>query len=97
MKYYVLVGMGALVGAVVLFGLMGVDEPRRMESFVHSYESRRIEEGAAIFDSNCKRCHGPQGEGTPLGPTLNSAALFNGERLQAFGWAGTLEDFLRST
>lgn len=97
MKYYVLVGMGALAGAVVLFAVMGIDEPRRMDSFVRSYDSRRLEEGAAIFDNNCDRCHGPQGEGTPLGPALNNAAMFNGERLQAFGWAGTLEDFLRST
>ncbi len=97
MKYYILVGMGALVGSVTLFAVMGINEPRRMESFDRSYSSRRIEEGAAIFENNCRLCHGPQGEGTPLGPTLNSAALFNGGRLQAFGWAGTLEDFLRST
>jgi mono/diheme cytochrome c family protein len=96
-KYYILVGMGALVGSVTLFAVMGINEQRRMESFDRSYSSRRIEEGAAIFENNCRLCHGPQGEGTPLGPTLNGAAMFNGERLQAFGWAGTLEDFLRST
>lgn len=97
MKYYILVGMGALAGAVVLFALMGIGEQPRMESFARSYNSRRIEEGAAIFENNCRTCHGPQGEGTPLGPTLNNAAMFNGERLQAFGWSGTLEDFLRGT
>jgi len=96
-KYYILVGMGALAGAVVLFALMGIGEQPRMESFARSYNSRRIEEGAAIFENNCRTCHGPQGEGTPLGPTLNNAAMFNGERLQAFGWSGTLEDFLRGT
>lgn len=97
MKYYILVGMGALATAVVLFAVMSIDEPRRMESFSRSYASRQIEEGAAIFENNCRTCHGPQGEGTPLGPTLNYAAMFNGERLAAFGWAGTLEDFLRGT
>ncbi len=97
MKYYILVGMGALATAVVLFAAMGIGEPRRMEAFSRSYTSRQIEEGAAIFENNCRRCHGPQGEGTPLGPTLNSTALFTGERLQAFGWAGTLDDFLRGT
>jgi len=96
-KYYILVGMGALITAVTLFAIMGVSEPRRMESFTRSYSSRQIEEGAAIFENNCRLCHGPQGEGGPLGPTLNYAALFNGERLQAFGWGGTLEDFLRGT
>ena len=49
MKYYVLVGMGTLVGAGVLFGRMGVDEPRRMDSFIRSYDSRRVEEGAAMI------------------------------------------------
>ncbi|MGH2618945.1 MAG: c-type cytochrome [Anaerolineales bacterium] len=97
MKYYILVGMGALAGAVVLFALMGIGEQPRMESFTRSYNSRRIEEGAAIFDNNCRTCHGPQGEGGPLGPTLNNAAMFTGERLQAFGWGGTLDDFLRGT
>jgi len=97
LKYYILVGMGALVAAVALFAAMGIGEQRRMESFTRSYSSRQIEEGAAIFENNCRLCHGPQGEGGPLGPTLNSAAMFNGERLQAFGWAGTLEDFLRGT
>ena len=98
MKYYVLVGMGALAGAVVLFAVMGIDEPRRMGSFTRSYEARRIEEGAAIFDNSCDRCHVPQGEGVAgLGPTLNTAGLFNGQRLQAVGYAGTLEDYLRST
>jgi len=96
-KYYILVGMGALVGAVVLFAIMGIDEPRRMASFDRSYSSRRIEEGAAIFENNCQTCHGVQGEGSPRGPSMNNAAMFNGERLQAFGWGGTLEDFLRGT
>lgn len=97
MKYYLLVGLGAMVTAVTLFAIMGVNEPSRMESFTRSYNSRQVEEGAAIFEANCRRCHGPQGEGTPLGPTLNYPAMFNGERLQAFGWGGTLEDFLRGT
>ncbi len=97
MKYYILVGMGALITSVLLFAIMGVNEPQRMVSFSRSYSSRQIEEGAAIFENNCLRCHGPQGEGTPLGPILNNAAMFNGERMAAFGWPGTLDDFLRST
>jgi len=41
-KYYILVGMGALVGAVGLFAVMSINEQRRMESFDRSYSSRRI-------------------------------------------------------
>ncbi|MEE9216613.1 MAG: c-type cytochrome [Anaerolineales bacterium] len=97
MKYYVAGGTFAFIGAVVLLIIMGALEPARMESFTRSYGSRRIEEGAAIFESSCRPCHGPQGEGTPLGPALNRASLFNGDYLSAIGWTGALDDFLSST
>jgi mono/diheme cytochrome c family protein len=96
-KYYVAGGTFAFIGAVVVLIVMSALEPARMESFTRSYESRRIEEGASIFESSCRPCHGPQGEGTPLGPALNRADLFNGEYLTAAGWSGTLDDFLSST
>jgi mono/diheme cytochrome c family protein len=89
--------MGALVGAVVILAVMGINEPARMESFTRSYGSRQIEEGAVIFETNCRRCHGPQGEGTPLGPSLNTSGLFDGTRLQEAGFTGTLEDFIAGT
>ena len=97
MKYYVAGGTLAFIGAVTLLIIMSVIEPARMESFTRSYESRQIEQGALIFESSCRVCHGPQGEGTPLGPSLNRADLFNGEYLDAIGWSGTLDDFLIST
>ncbi len=97
MKYYVAGGTFAFIGAVVILIIMSVMEPARMESFTRSYESRRIEEGAAIFESSCRPCHGPQGGGTPLGPPLNHASLFNGDYLSEIGWTGTLDDFLSST
>ena len=97
MKYYVAGGTFAFIGAVVLLIIMSALEPARMESFTRSYESRRIEEGAAIYESSCRPCHGPQGEGTPLGPALNRASLFNGDYLNAIGWTGSLDDFLSST
>jgi len=96
-KYYVAGGTLAFISAVALLIVMTVIEPARMESFTRSYESRQIEQGALIFESNCLRCHGPQGEGTPLGPPLNRADLFNGEYLSAIGWSSTLRDFLNST
>ncbi len=97
MKYYVAGGTLAFIGAVMLLIIMSVMEPARMESFTRSYESRRIEQGALIFESGCLPCHGPQGEGTPLGPPLNRADLFNGGYLSAIGWSGTLDEFLGST
>ncbi len=97
MKYYVAGGTLAFIGAVMLLIIMSALEPARMESFTRSYESRRIEEGALIFESGCRPCHGPQGEGTPLGPPLSRADLFNGEYLSAIGWSGTLDEFLSST
>ncbi len=97
MKYYVVGGTLAFIGAVALLIVMTAMEPARMESFTRSYESRQIEQGALIFESSCLPCHGPQGGGTPLGPPLNRADLFNGEYLTAIGWSGTLGDFLRST
>lgn len=97
MKWYLIVGMGATVGAAVLLAVMGLSEPQRMESFTRSYDSRRIEEGAAIFDNSCDRCHGIQGEGVPgLAPALNAPELFDGTRLQAVGYGGSLEDYLLS-
>ncbi|MFQ5922761.1 MAG: c-type cytochrome [Anaerolineales bacterium] len=97
MKYYIAGGTLAFIGAVTLLIVMSAMEPARMESFTQSYESRQIEQGALIFESSCRPCHGPQGEGTPLGSPLNRADLFNGEYLKAIGWSGTLDEFLNST
>lgn len=98
MKWYILVGMGAMAAAVVLLGIMGARETQRMQDFGFSYNARQIEEGAAIFETNCIRCHGPQGAGVPgLAPALNTPELFDGTRLKAVGFSGSLEDFLRGT
>ena len=94
MKWHILIGLAGIGAVVVLLGIMAVNEPARMESFTQSYRSRQIEEGAKLFEDNCRPCHGPQGEGTPLGPALNTESLFNGERLAAVGFSGTLEDYL---
>ena len=97
MRYYVAGGTLAFIGAVTLLLIMAFMEETRMETFTRSYASRQIEQGALVYESSCRPCHGPQGEGTPLGPPLNRADLFNGEYLRAIGWTGTLHDFLSST
>lgn len=95
MKWHIVVGFLAAGAVVVLLGMVAISEPSRMESFSRSYHSRQVEEGAEIFENNCRPCHGPQGGGSPLAPALNTASLFNGERLTAVGFAGTLEDYLK--
>lgn len=95
MKWHILIGFLTAGAAVVLLGIIALNEPVRMESFSRSYHSRQVEEGARIFENNCRPCHGPQGEGSPLAPALNTASLFNGERLAAVAFPGTLEDYVK--
>ena len=95
MKWHILVGFLTAGAAVVLLGIIALNEPVRMESFSRSYHSRQVEEGARLFENNCRPCHGPQGEGSPLAPALNTASLFNGERLAAVEFTGTLEDYVK--
>jgi len=94
-KWHILIGFLTAGAAVVLLGIIALNEPVRMESFSRSYHSRQIEEGARIFENNCRPCHGPQGEGSPLAPALNTASLFSGERLAAVAFTGTLEDYVK--
>lgn len=98
MTWRVIVGTLALVATMVVMGFVLLTEPTRMASFDRAYFSRRIETGAALFESNCASCHGPQGKGIEgVAPSLNAADLFNGERLQAIGWTGTVEDYVQLT
>jgi mono/diheme cytochrome c family protein len=94
-KWHILIGFLAAGAAVLLLGIIALNEPVRMETFAQSYHSRQIEEGARIFENNCRSCHGAQGEGSPLAPALNTDSLFNGERLAAVSFPGTLEDYVK--
>jgi mono/diheme cytochrome c family protein len=95
MKWHIALGTVAVVVLVAVLGYVAINEPVRMDSFTTAYDSRRIEVGAALFENNCRTCHGPQGEGIPgVAPSINAADLFNGERLTAVGFSGTLEDYL---
>ena len=92
-----------VLGTLGLLGLMGallfvtINEVDRMQTAERAYDSRAVETGALEFESRCRSCHGPQGRGTPLAPALNTAALFDGSRLAAAGYAGTVDDFVRGT
>jgi mono/diheme cytochrome c family protein len=92
-----------VLGTLALLGLMGallfvtINEVDRMQTAERAYDARAVETGALEFESRCRSCHGPQGKGTPLAPALNTAALFDGSRLAAAGYAGTVDNFVRGT
>lgn len=95
MKGYIALGTGALLLVSVVLGVIALNEPARMENFAAAFEARQIENGATLFENNCRSCHGPQGRGIEgVAPALNSADLFNGTRLDNLGVAGTVEDYV---
>jgi mono/diheme cytochrome c family protein len=81
-------------GLLIAYGL---NEPNRMAEFEKSQEAQAVEVGAQLFDTNCKGCHGVQGEGVPgLCPPLNDKNFFT-NRLKEVGWSGSQEDYIIST
>jgi mono/diheme cytochrome c family protein len=81
-------------GLLIAYGL---NEPNRMAEFENSQKAQSIEVGAQLFDTNCKGCHGVQGEGVlGLCPPLNDKNFFT-SRLKEVGWSGTQEDYIVST
>lgn len=98
MTWRVIVGTISIVGTMILLGLVAVTEQDRMTSFTRAYDSRKIEAGAAIFESNCALCHASNGKGVPgKGPALNDVELFNGTRTKEIAWAGSVDNFVRTT
>lgn len=98
MKGYIALGTASVGLAIVILTLIGINEPARMGDFTEAFEARQIENGAALFEDNCRTCHGPQGRGIEgVGPGLNDPALFNGTRLDEIGYSGSVESYVRST
>lgn len=97
MTWRVIVGTLSLMVTMIVLGFIAVTEQDRMAGFTRAYESRRVEVGAAIFENNCSRCHGPDGKGTGMAPALNAADLLSPDspRLKEIGWAGTTDDYIR--
>lgn len=97
-KYYVAVGTLSILGVTGAMAFLGFGETRRMQEFTEAFRARQVENGAAMFENSCRPCHGPQGKGIEgVAPALNAADLFNGERLANTGYAGSVEDYVRST
>jgi len=97
MKWQIALGGVSLAALTAVLGWMALHEVERMAGADRAYQAEAIETGALEFESLCRPCHGPQGRGTPLAPALNAADLFNGSRLQAVGFGGTVEDYVRGT
>lgn len=87
--------MVLLTGGLLIW--YGINEPARMERFEISQQAQAIEVGAELFELNCSRCHGLQGEGTlGLCPPLNDRYFFDA-RISEVGWGGALEDYIVAT
>lgn len=72
-------------------------EPERLIQQVAAFQARQIEQGAALFQENCRNCHGLQGEGVgELGPALNHADFFT-TRMEEVHWPGTLQEYIVQT
>jgi mono/diheme cytochrome c family protein len=97
MKGYIVLGTLALLGLTGALLYVTLNETNRMATASEAYAARDIETGALEFENRCRPCHGPQGKGTPLAPALNTADMFNGKRLAAVGFTGTVEDYLKGT
>src|SRR3972149_8627802 len=98
MKWQIALGTLSVVATVIVLAIVAAGEPRRMAGLPPPYQARRAGPGALIFENSCRPCHGAQGEGIEgVAPALNAADLFNGNRLRAIGFAGTVQDYVRAT
>ena len=91
--------LGTLFIFVTSFVFLGyaVNEETRMQEAAKAQQARAIEQGAALFEQQCSRCHGTQGTGIPgLCPPLNDRNFFD-NRLKEVGWSGGLEDYIVAT
>jgi mono/diheme cytochrome c family protein len=94
----VIAGTFFIVATAILLAYVAVNEPARMASFSTAYDSRSIENGAALYENLCLTCHGDRGQGiSGVAPALNHKGLFDGTRLAEFGYSGTVRDFVRGT
>jgi mono/diheme cytochrome c family protein len=96
MKGQIALGMLAFLALIGVLVVVAIGEPERMAEVTRAFDARAIETGASLFEANCRSCHGPQGQGIQaVAPALNAPDLFDGSRLAAVGFGGTLPDYVR--
>jgi len=82
---------------LAIFGALGLvstqNQPTRMETWETRQRAQAIQRGAALYQADCRSCHGVNGEGVSnLGPALNDALFFT-TRLDEVHWTGTLDEY----
>ncbi len=93
----IFIGLLVFLATVTLIAVVALGEGERMETFDRAQLARSIENGAALFQGNCDRCHGVQGQGIAgVAPPLNSYHFFT-SRLQEVGFVGSLRAYIAST
>lgn len=113
MQIKIVIGTIAFMLTMIVFGYAALREPARLEEWAAASEARQIEQGAAVYHSNCASCHGengraeecygPDGELTGCaGLPLARAELLcltegTSPRMDERNWEGTLESFIGST
>jgi mono/diheme cytochrome c family protein len=82
--------------SVVIVIVLGLRETERLADYVQFQAASKIEFGAAVFETNCTSCHGPQAQGIAgLAPSLRDNEFFT-QRIIDVGWEGSLEDYIVS-
>ena len=93
----IILGILLVLATSVIVLVYGFNEETRMAETERAQRARAIEEGAALFEQQCSRCHGTQGTGIPgLCPPLNDRYFFD-NRVADIAWSGTLEDYIVAT
>ncbi len=99
-RLQITVGLLLILATMFIVLFVGVNDLTvRLEETTDAQMARSIENGAALYATNCAiPCHGVYGEGRQA-PTLNMPALFdagpNG-RVAQTNWTGTVESYIKS-
>jgi mono/diheme cytochrome c family protein len=91
------VALGAIfiIISSVLLLVIGFQENDALVDTEVAQRANAVEVGAVLYETNCSRCHGENGEGL-IGPPLNDEYFFT-QRIKDVGWGGTLKDYVVST
>lgn len=90
----IFIGLLVFMALVALVAVVGSGEGERMETYEKAHNARSIENGAALFESNCIGCHGVQGRGIAgVAPALNDYGFFV-NRLDEVGYNGSLQSYI---
>jgi mono/diheme cytochrome c family protein len=93
----IFIGLLIFMAVMALVAVVGLGEAERMETFDQAQLARSVENGATLFQGNCDRCHGVQGQGIAgVAPALSDYNFFT-NRLKEVGYSGSLRAYIAST